>query len=141
MTYLLDTNILSELRKPRPAPGIAEWIAATPPGRLHVSVLVLGEIERGITKVRARGDHQQASALERWLRDLEAGFADRVLPVTLPIASAWGRQDPGRPLPAIDSLIAATAQAHGMTIVTRNIKDFLSSGVPVFDPSAPGHER
>lgn len=90
MTYLLDTNVLSETRKRQPAAGVTDWIAATPPERLHVSVLTLGEIEQGITRVRGRGDAEQAAALERWLRDVELGFADRILPVTLPVASAWG---------------------------------------------------
>ena len=74
MTYLLDTNVLSETRRRQPAAGVAGWIAATPPDRLHVSVLTLGEIEQGIAKVRGRGDRHQASALERWLRDVEAGL-------------------------------------------------------------------
>ena len=75
MTYLLDTNVLSETRKRQPAAGVAGWIAATPPDRLHVSVLTLGEIEQGIARVRGRGDRHQASALERWLRDVETGFS------------------------------------------------------------------
>ena len=89
MTYLLDTNVLSETRKREPMPSVAEWIAATPPARLHVSVLTLGEIQQGIERIRAKGDRHQAAALEGWLRELEAGFDDRVLPVTLPVASAW----------------------------------------------------
>jgi predicted nucleic acid-binding protein len=92
VTYLLDTNVLSETRKREPAPSVAGWIAATPPARLHVSALTLGEIQQGIERIRAKGDRQQAAALEGWLRELEAGFDDRVLPVTLPVASAWGRQ-------------------------------------------------
>ena len=84
MTYLLDTNVLSETRKRQPEAGVANWIAATPPDRLHVSVLTLGEIEQGIARVRGRGDRQHASALERRLREVESGFEDRILPVTLP---------------------------------------------------------
>lgn len=136
MTYLLDTNVLSETRKRQPAAGVAGWIAATPPDRLHVSVLTLGEIEQGIARVRGRGDRHQASALERWLRDLETGFEDRVLPVTLPVAAAWGRQQYAQPLPVIDALIAATARVHGMTVVTRNVKDFELAGVQVLNPFA-----
>lgn len=134
MTYLLDTNVLSETRKRQPAEGVTEWIAATPPERLHVSVLTLGEIERGIARIRGRGDRQQATALERWLREVELGFADRILPVTVPVASAWGRQQHAQPLPVIDALIAATARVNKMTVVTRNVKDFEHSGVPVFSP-------
>jgi predicted nucleic acid-binding protein len=132
--YLLDTNVLSETRKRQPAEGVTEWIAATPPDRLYVSVLTLGEIEQGIARIRGRGDQQQATALERWLREVELGFADRILTVTLPVASAWGRQQHTQPLPVTDALIAATARVNEMTVVTRNVKDFERSGVPVFNP-------
>ena len=134
MSYLLDTNILSETRKREPARSVADWIASTPSARLHVSVLTLGEIQQGIERIRAKGDGQQAAALEGWLRELEAGFDGRVLPVTLPVASAWGRQRQGRPIPVVDALIAATADVHGMTVVTRNVKDFEHAGVPVLNP-------
>ena len=136
MTYLLDTNVLSETRKRQPATGVANWIAATPPDRLHVSVLTLGEIEQGIARVRGRGDRSQASALEHWLRDVETGFEDRVLPITVRVAAAWGRQQHARPLPVIGALIAATAQVHGMTVVTRNVKDFELARVQVLNPFA-----
>lgn len=136
MTYLLDTNVLSETRKRHLAAGVAGWISATPPDRLHVSVLTIGEIEQGISRVRDRGDQQQASALERWLREVETGFEDRVLPVTLTVAAAWGRQQYAQPLPVIDALIAATARVHGMIVVTRNAKDFELAGVPVLNPFA-----
>jgi hypothetical protein len=134
VTYLLDTNVLSETRKRQPDTGVTEWVAATEPGRLHVSVLTLGEIEQGIARIRARGDHQQAAGLERWLREMEVGFADRILPVTLPVASAWGRQQHVQPLPVVDALIAATARVNGLTVVTRNVKDFQRSGIQVLNP-------
>jgi toxin FitB len=134
VTYLLDTNILSETRKRQPAAGVTNWIATTPPEWLHVSVLTLGEIERGITRIRGRGDHEQAASLERWLREVESGFADRILPVTLPVASAWGRQQHEQPVPVIDGLIAATARVNGLTVVTRNVKDFERSGVEALNP-------
>jgi predicted nucleic acid-binding protein len=134
VTYLLDTSILSETRKRQPATGVKNWIAATPPERLHISVLTMGEIEQGISHIRGRGDHEQAAGLERWLREVEVGFADRILPVTLPVASAWGRQQHAQPLPVIDGLIAATAKVHSLTVVTRNAKDFERSGVRVLNP-------
>lgn len=134
MTYLLDTNVLSETRKRKPAVGVAEWIAATPPDRMHISVLTLGEIEQGIAKSRNRGDRDQAAALERWLQDLETGFEDRILPVTVPVATTWGRQPQKQPLPPIDALIAATARVHGLTMVTRNVKDFEPTGIPILNP-------
>lgn len=136
MTYLLDTDVLSETRKRQPAASVADWLAATPPDRLHVSVLTLGEIEQGIARVRGRGDRRQASALERWLRDVETGFEGRVLPITLPVVAAWGRQRYVQPLPVIDALIAATARVHGMTVVTRKVKDFELAGVQVLNPFA-----
>jgi len=133
MTYLLDTNVLSETRKRQPAVGVADWIAATPPDRMHISVLTLGEIEQGIAKSRSRGDRHQVAALERWLQDIQTGFEDRILPVSLPVATTWGRQ-PQQPLPPIDALIAATARVHGLTMVTRNVKDFEPAGIPVLNP-------
>lgn len=134
MTYLLDTNVLSETRKRQPAAGVTDWITATPPERLHVSVLTLGEIEQGISRIRGRGDQAQAAGLERWLREVELGFADRILPVTLQVASAWGRHQHAQPLPVVDGLIAATARVNGLTVVTRNVKDFERSGVLVLNP-------
>ena len=134
MTYLLDTNVLSETRRRQPAAGVAGWIASTPPDRLNVSVLTLGEIERGIARIRGRGDLHQASALERWLREVETGFEYRVLPVTLSVAAAWGRQQYAQPLPVIDALIAATARVHGMAVVTGNVKHFELVGVQVLNP-------
>jgi hypothetical protein len=134
VTYLLDTNILSETRKREPTPSVAAWIAATPAAQLHVSVLTLGEIQQGIERIRGNGDWKQATALEGWLMGLEARFDTRVLPVTLMVASAWGRQQQGRPIPVIDALIAATARVHDMTIVTRNVRDFEQTGVLVLNP-------
>jgi hypothetical protein len=134
VTYLLDTNVLSETRKRQPATAVADWIAETPPERLHVSVLTLGEIEQGIWRIRDRGDHEQAVALERWLQEVERGFADRILPITLQVASAWGRQQRRSPVPLVDGLIAATASVNGLTVVTRNVKDFERSGVQVHNP-------
>lgn len=136
MTYLLDTSVLSETRKREPDAGVTEWIAATPAERLYLSVLTLGEIEQGIARVRGRADAQQATALERWVRDVKIGFADRILPVTLLVASTWGRQQHAHPLPAVDGLLAATAQAYGFTLVTRNVKDFQRSGAWVLNPFA-----
>jgi len=134
VTYLLDTNILAETRKRHPAASVVSWLAATAPDRLHISTLTFGEIEQGITQIRSRGDHQQAAALEGWIQALEARFTERTLPVTLRIAIEWGRHARSQPLPIIDSLIAATARVHGLTVVTRNVKDFERAGVEVLNP-------
>jgi toxin FitB len=136
---LLDTNILSETRKRQPAPAVTNWIAATPPERLHVSVLTLGEIEQGIARIRGRGDYERAAGLERWLGEVELGFGDRILPITLPVAAAWGRQQHAEPLPVVDGLIAATAKVNSLTVVTRNAKDFERTGVQVLNPFADSH--
>jgi len=90
--------------------------------------------EMQVVRIRGRGDHEQAVGLERWLREVELGFADRILPVTLPVASAWGRQQHSQPLPVVDGLIAATAKVNGLTVVTRNARDFERSGVQVLNP-------
>jgi toxin FitB len=134
VSYLLDTNLLSETRKRQPDVRVTDWITETAPERMHVSVLTLGEIEQGIARIRERGDLQQAARLERWLREVEQGFADRILPVTLSVTSAWGRQQYAQPLPVIDALIAATARVHELTVVTRNVKDFERAGVAVLNP-------
>jgi toxin FitB len=89
---------------------------------------------QGITRIRARGDQFQAAILERWIHGIEKGFADRALPVTMRVAAEWGRMQPRGPMPVIDSLIAATARAHGLTIVTRNVKDFEGAGVELLNP-------
>lgn len=134
MTYLIDTNILSETRKRQPSPGVAGWITATPPGRMYISVLTMGELEQGIARIRGRGDWKQAASLEQWLAAVETAFADRILPLALPAAKIWGRQSPARPLPVVDALIAATAQVHGLTVVTRNVKDYEHAGLQVLNP-------
>jgi toxin FitB len=136
VTYLLDTNVLSETRKRDPAPGVMAWIKSAPPDQLHVSVLTLGEITQGIARIRARGDQRQAAILERWMHGIEQGFAGRALPVTSRVAADWGRQQPRQPVPVIDALIAATARVNGLTIVTRNVRDFEQAGVPLLNPFA-----
>ena len=92
MTYLLDTNVISEVRKRNPAPSVTGWMSDTPASQLHVSVLTFGEIEQGIVRLRARGDLQQATSVEGWLRGIEEAFADRALPVTRSVSVEWGRR-------------------------------------------------
>ena len=135
MSYLLDTNVVSETRTRR-NPGVMAWIADTPPERRFLSVLTIGEIEAGITRLRGRSDSHQADALARWFDDVLDAYAGRILPVTVAVARSWGRQDHRRPMPTIDAVIAATALAHELTLVTRNTSDVAHSGVPVLNPFA-----
>jgi predicted nucleic acid-binding protein len=133
MAYLIDTCVLSELRKPNPDAGVTAWIAKIHPDEAYLSVLTLGEIRRGIELKRAK-DQTSARALERWLNGLEAHYADRILPVTADIADRWGRLSPHQPLSVADGLIAATALEHKLTAVTRNTEDFARAGVNLLNP-------
>jgi toxin FitB len=133
MGYLLDTCILSELRKPRPNPGVIAWMQGLNPDEAFLSVLTLGEIRRGIELHRPK-DAAAARALERWLRGLETHYADRILPITAEITDRWGRLNPNQPLPVSDGLIAATALVHQHTVVTRNRADFERSGANTLNP-------
>jgi hypothetical protein len=136
LTYLLDTNVISELRKrDRGHPAVVRWAGSIEPRTLYTSVLVIGEIRRGI-ELKCRRDAGQAEVLDAWLDKLRAGLGDRVLPVDERIAEAWGRLGAPNPLPVIDGLIAATALVHGLTVVTRNVADLARTGVDVLDPFA-----
>lgn len=132
--FLLDTNVLSELRKgARCDAGVRAWVEVRETDDLFVSVLALAEIRDGIERLRPR-DPLQATHLENWLRETTTHFDDRVLPVTPEIADRWGRLHRAQPLPDFDRLIAATALEHGLEVVTRNVRDFAGSGVAVVNP-------
>jgi predicted nucleic acid-binding protein len=135
VTYLLDTNVLSEIGKSRPNPGVRSWFADVEDDSLHLSVLVLGEIRHGVERLRTR-DPMHASALERWLETLEAQFRRRTFAVDAPIAHAWGRINAADLVPAVDGLMAATALVHGLVVVTRDTAPFERVGVPWLDPWA-----
>jgi predicted nucleic acid-binding protein len=136
MAFLLDTNVVSELRKrERCNPSVRQWFSAVEADDLYISVLVVGEIRRGIELLRRR-DKRGATALDRWLSELERRYGDRILPVTLDICRIWGGMSLQRPLAPIDGLMAATAVHHRMTLVTRNVEDVERSGVDVLDPFA-----
>ena len=131
--YLLDTNIISETRKLRADDGVITFLSAADATGLFLSVLTLGELRKGVAAKR-RDDPVAADALAAWVDGIETTFADRVLPVDAAAARRWGELSAGRSVPVIDTLIAATAISHGLTLVTRNTRDVQSAGVPLFDP-------
>jgi predicted nucleic acid-binding protein len=134
---LLDTNVVSELRKgPRADARVLGWFETVPDQDVHLSVLVLGELRRGVEAVRAR-DTKQAAALDRWLTRLAADHAERILPVDAAVAHEWGRLTAKRAASVVDTLMAATALVHGLVLVTRNVKHVDWTGVAYVDPFAP----
>jgi hypothetical protein len=133
MPYLLDTCLISELRKTSCNSGVAAWMSSIEPDEIFLSVITLGEIRRGIELYRSK-DAKASGALERWLLGLESHYAERVLPITAAITDRWGRLSPNQPLPVSDGLIAATGLEHKLTVVTRNVADFQRSGVNSLNP-------
>jgi predicted nucleic acid-binding protein len=131
--FLLDTNIISEIRKRgRAHPNVVSWVARTPVEEIGTSVLVLAEIRRGI-ELRRRSDPEQAKSLDRWFSQMRTRLGERVLPIDEPIAEAWALLGIPNPLPLIDGLLAATAKVHGLTFVTRNVADISVAGVSFLD--------
>ena len=140
MGYLIDTNILSELQKGgRADPGVRAWYAETRSEDLYLSVLVLGEIRQGIERLRRR-DPEQAQRLEQRMALVQARLADRILPISTAIAERWGRNNVPDALPVIDGLLAATALEHGLTLVTRNVRDVQRSGARLLNPFSDAGE-
>lgn len=134
MSYLIDTNVLSELRRKQPDPNVVTWMQARPRQSLFLSVLTLGEIRKGLERVE---DATRKQSLLDWLEvELPNYFVGRMLVVDAHTADRWGRlmAQAGRPLPAIDGLLAATALQHDLTLVTRNIKDFAGLEVRLLNP-------
>ena len=136
MTFLIDTNIISEVRKgDRCDPAVAAWWSGVAEEDLWLSPLVLGEIRKGVELARRR-DPQKAEALEAWLAEVMSSFRNRVLPVDTAVAEEWGKIIAIRPVPVVDALLAATARASGLTLVTRNVDDVLGLDVEVLNPFA-----
>ena len=134
MSYLIDTNVLSELRRKAPDARVVHWFSQRPAGTLYLSVLTLGELRKGI---EAMPDPPRRLVLLDWLEtELPAFFSGRILPIDAAVADRWGRMvaHAGRPLPAIDSLLAATALQHEMILVTRNLRDMQGLGVQARSP-------
>lgn len=139
--YLIDTNVVSEIRKGRKADaGVRQFFTdiATSQTPLFLSVITVGELRRGVALIRRRGDALQARRLERWLRSILSDFAGNILDVDVEVAQLWGRLCAPRAENALDKLIAATALIHGLTVVTRNGRHFNATGVPLFDPFSSG---
>ena len=136
MKFLVDTNVISELRKRNRAhPNVAKWVARTPVKDIGTSVIVLAEIRHGI-ELKRRKDEKQAEALDRWFAQMRMRLGDRVLPLDEPIAEAWALLGIPNPLPLIDGILAATAKVHALTLVTRNVGHIIGTGVPFVDPFA-----
>jgi predicted nucleic acid-binding protein len=134
LSYLIDTNVISELARVRPAAAVIAWFREVPDESLHLSVLTAGELRIGIERL-PQGSRKEK--LRVWLeRELPNWFGDRLLPVSPAVADRWGRltATSKRPLPAIDSLLAATALHHGLRVVTRNAAEFRFPGLEVIDP-------
>jgi predicted nucleic acid-binding protein len=133
MKYLLDTNVLSEARRPRGDEGVKRWISSTPAAELYLSALVVGKIRRGVELLKRRDPHQ-AEIYEAWLGTVLRDYAERVLPVDAETADEWGRMSVPDPVPVVDGLMAATAKVRGMTFVTRNTADLQRTDVRVLNP-------
>ena len=135
--YLLDTNLVSEARKRQRANRKAlAWLGTVQDDELFLSVLVLGEIRKGVGQVRP-SDPTKARALERWLKGLERTYGDRILPITTAVADQWGRLSAVRPISTVDGLLAATALVHDLTLVTRNVVHAAHTGAKLLNPFEP----
>ena len=134
MSYLLDTNVISELRKgERCDGGLARWYEALRDDDVYLSVLTIGELRRGVELIRRR-DTASAERLDSWLDRVSSGYADRILPVDGSVAERWGRLNVPDPLPVVYGLLAATAMTHGLTLATRNVRDVAGTGVSWVNP-------
>lgn len=137
---LLDTNVISELTRPSPDPGVVAWIASVPDEGLRLSVLTLGEIRKGVDLLEAG---PRRDRVEQWLHGLSRTFAERILPIDQRVVLCWGSisaraRREGHLRPPVDSLLAATAVVHGLTLATRNVGDFAGTGAVLVNPWAAG---
>ena len=133
--YLLDTNFVSEARKPRPDPGVLAFLKSNDPNSAFISVLTLGELRKGIAAKKLRDpDPNAAARLAAWVDGLELSFADRILGIDAATAKLWGEWSSERPRPVVDTLLAATAVLHDLTLVTRNVRDVRGIPVKLLDP-------
>jgi predicted nucleic acid-binding protein len=134
VSYLIDTNVISEVRKgARCNAEVSAWYASIADQDIFLSTLVLGEIRKGVELARPR-DPSKAAALDRWLRDVKSAFHGRILGIDAAVADQWGSMNAIRAVPVIDGLLAATALTHGLTLVTRNDRDVAGLGATVLNP-------
>jgi predicted nucleic acid-binding protein len=131
--YLLDTNIISETRRKRPFEGVVDFLATADDEALFLSVVTLGELRKGL-QAKRRTDPAVADELAGWVDGIEQLFADRILPIDVAAARLWGELSAARSAPVVDMLIAATAITRGLTLVTRNVRDFQVAGASLIDP-------
>lgn len=134
LKYLLDTNVLSETRKREPHEGVVAFLEGAEPSALYLSVLTLGELRKGVL-LKMASDREAGARIALWVDGLEQSFADRTIGIDAAIARAWGELSAQRPRPVIDTLFAATALVHELTVVTRNEKDVADiAGLKVLNP-------
>lgn len=131
--YLLDTNVLSETRRKKADPGVLAFLEAADSDALYLSVLVIGELRKGVS-AKMRSDPVAGKSLAAWVEGLEFGFADRILGIDTATARLWGDWSGERPRPVVDTLLAATAVLHGLTLVTRNERDVRGIQVKLHNP-------
>lgn len=135
IAYLLDTNVLSETRKPKPDPGVIAFLQAADPSSVFLSVLTIGELRKGIVAKKLKDpDPNAAARLAAWVEGLEVSFADRILPIDAATPRLWGEWSGQRPRPVVDTLLAATAVQNDLTLVTRNLRDLHDVPVKLLDP-------
>jgi predicted nucleic acid-binding protein len=134
VTYLLDTNVVSELRKASCHPNVRAWFDSVRGRDKYLSVLVIGELTRGIERVSLRNDHRQAADLQDWVNSIAQQFSSRIAPISMDVALTWGRLLAHHSVPHVDGLLAATALQHGWIFVTRNTKDVERTGVRLLNP-------
>jgi toxin FitB len=133
LSFLIDTNVVSELGRKNPDRHVVAWANSIGAAELYLSVLTLGEIAKGAASL-ARRDAVRGAALSRWLEGLRLQYAGRIIAVDGEIAEAWGRLAAGRSIPVIDTLLAATALVRGMTLVTRNVRDVGGASITLLNP-------
>ncbi len=137
MSFLLDTNVVSEWTKPRPDSGMVKWLAEADEDRVFISVVTVAELRHGVERLPAGA---RRARIDLWLSEqMPARFEDRMMAVDVETADRWGRvmargQEAGRPIASMDAFIAATAERHGLILVTRNVSDFEALGIPLLNP-------